>query len=425
MNAAGRASGRGSESGYILLAFPPEDRLFARIATRQIAEVRSNGRPVRSIRGQLRQRYPAADLHRQQRVIVRGRPTEVWFAYRDGRSSSHAGSAKWWDAEGTARAEVDDSGRIFASNVAFQALLHLDPQDHRRSRLATFLSPELCGDLRSIFAWLMDEPQVTSTTSVRLGGGRRLEIEYHASNEGVSPTRHAVAVRSITQRDLARDQAALMASSLGPIPSALREVVYRGAVRRTLLPGEQLTATVTGEPWAVLVVTGVVRLYVNTDGLAPTVLYGHRGSLFGTHLGRPDELFPMGLETVTPSVVLVLSPASIAQLVEHDPGFTRAILTEGQGFLLELVQSFASRSSSNLQQRLAREIMLLADLQHTGSLLPVTEQQLADGVGSIRESVGRTIAAFRQRSWLATTRYGVIVLDPDSLRQEGASTPVH
>jgi CRP/FNR family transcriptional regulator len=425
MNAAGRAPGRGSESDYMLLAFPPEDRLFARIATRQIVDVRSNGRPVRSVRGQLRQRYPAADLHRQQRVIVRGRPTEVWFAYRDGRSSSQTGSAKWWDADGTARAEVDDGGRIFASNLAFQALLHLDPHDQHRSRLAAFLSPELCGDLRSLSGWLRSEPQVTSTASVRLGGGRRLDIEYHASNKGDSPARHDVAVRSLTERDLARDQVALMASSLGPIPAALRELVYRGAVRRTLVPGEHLTASVTGEPWAVLVVTGVVRLYVSADGLAPTVLYGHRGSLFGTHLGPVDEIFPLGLETVTPSVVLVLSPASIKQLVEHDPGFARAILTEGQGFLLELVQSFASRSASNLQQRLAREIMLLADLQHSGGLLPVTEQQLADGVGSIRESVGRTIAAFRQRSWLATTRYGVIVLDPDSLRQEGASTPVH
>jgi CRP-like cAMP-binding protein len=66
---------------------------------------------------------------------------------------------------------------------------------------------------------------------------------------------------------------------------------------------------------------------------------------------------------------------------------------------------------------LPREILLLAEMEHSLPLVPVTEQQLADGVGSLRESVARAIAGLRRRGWLATTRYGIIVLDAVALRR--------
>ena len=48
----------------------------------------------------------------------------------------------------------------------------------------------------------------------------------------------------------------------------------------------------------------------------------------------------------------------------------------------------------------------------------VTEQQLADSVGSIRESVSRAMGDFRRHGWVATTRYGLIPLDADALRAD-------
>jgi CRP-like cAMP-binding protein len=84
-----------------------------------------------------------------------------------------------------------------------------------------------------------------------------------------------------------------------------------------------------------------------------------------------------------------------------------------------LVRSFAGRSATNLKQRLAREIMLLSDLQPEDKLVSVTEQQLADGVGSIRESIGRTIGDLRREGSIATTRHGLFVLDGAILRRAG------
>jgi CRP/FNR family transcriptional regulator len=133
---------------------------------------------------------------------------------------------------------------------------------------------------------------------------------------------------------------------------------------------------------------------------------------------------PVGLQTVTPSRLLVLNPARVAELGRTDQRFARAGADEAIDMVRSVVASYATRSSASLEQRLARELLLLASMQPSDMLISVTEQQLADGVGSIRESVGRSIASFRRRGWVATTRNGVIVLDTDGVRsiRDGADS---
>jgi CRP-like cAMP-binding protein len=87
--------------------------------------------------------------------------------------------------------------------------------------------------------------------------------------------------------------------------------------------------------------------------------------------------------------------------------------------LREVVRSFTAHAAGDLLQRLAREIMVLSDLHTDDELLPVTEQQLADGIGSIRESVGRSVGDLRRDGLIATTRHGLLVLDKERLREAG------
>ena len=46
--------------------------------------------------------------------------------------------------------------------------------------------------------------------------------------------------------------------------------------------------------------------------------------------------------------------------------------------------------------------------------------QLADGLGSIRESVARTIGDFRRHGWIITTRYGIVLRDREAVAAYGA-----
>jgi CRP/FNR family cyclic AMP-dependent transcriptional regulator len=122
------------------------------------------------------------------------------------------------------------------------------------------------------------------------------------------------------------------------------------------------------------------------------------------------------------STILQLDARVIDRLARTHAGFAQGLLEEGWQQLNDVVQSYASRSLATLSQRLAREILLLDDLQLHDTMVPVTEQQLADGVGSMRESVARAVAGLRREGWVATTRYGIILLDRGALRAH-ADTP--
>jgi CRP/FNR family transcriptional regulator len=133
----------------------------------------------------------------------------------------------------------------------------------------------------------------------------------------------------------------------------------------------------------------------------------------------PSETFLMGLQSVTPSVVLQLSARRVGELAKSNATFARALSEDVQLHLREVVRSFAAHAAGNLRQRLAREIMVLSDLEADDLLVPVTEQQLADGVGSIRESIGRSIGDLRRDGSIATTRHGLLILDKGRLRRTG------
>jgi CRP-like cAMP-binding protein len=123
----------------------------------------------------------------------------------------------------------------------------------------------------------------------------------------------------------------------------------------------------------------------------------------------------IALQAVTPSVILQLSARAIQELIESDGLFARAVLVHTHALLRSSWSALVSRMADDLSKRLAREITLLSALESPPGLVAVTEQQLADGVGSIRESVARALATFRQRGWIATTNRGLLVLDPSAI----------
>jgi CRP/FNR family transcriptional regulator len=253
---------------------------------------------------------------------------------------------------------------------------------------------------------------------LRLPSGRSLDVEFRARPEPARQRVH-LSFRSFADRDSDNDWLAMDKSSLNSVPRATRRDLFRGGLRQKLAAGERLIGPLTGAPWAVLVTAGIVRLFVAMDGFEPTIVYGASGSMFGTYaLIAPDPLL-VGLQSVTPSVILNLSARRVEELVASSSKFAGAVSSDVRLQLQELVRAFAGRSATNLKQRLAREIMLLSDLQPEDRLVSVTEQQLADGVGSIRESIGRTIGDLRREGSIATTRHGLIVLDAVTLRLAG------
>jgi CRP/FNR family cyclic AMP-dependent transcriptional regulator len=406
-------SGRG---GVVLLSFPTDDTLFQRLADRQVRAVREGATQLRAARRHLRTRYPKADLNRQQAVIVRGRQIEFWFAHRDGHPEPSIPDYSWWQQRGTARAIVQSGGRLTHPNRACQSLLRMPRSGARLALARDFLPTDLCDELTAGATWLPEVREGASTSVLRRAGEPDRQVEFHAEWEGAGRGRHRIWLRSVAERDASRAEHALRTSSLGELPERQRRDLLRAATPRELAAGERLRESVIGDPWIALVLSGVVRVYVMTEDLDATVQYGRHGSLLGSPwMSAPDVA--VGLQALTPAKLLLIDPARIDRQAETDVAFTRAVSAETRSQLRDLIVAYAARSSAKLDRRLAREILLLAEMEHSLPLVPVTEQQLADGVGSLRESVARAIAGLRRRGWLATTRYGIIVLDAVALRR--------
>ena len=401
-----------------VVSIPGTDALFRHTVGRHVQSVRERGTTIRAARRSLRQRYPAAELSYQGDGVVRGESVELWFAYRDGRAEANTPRARWWDDGRLARVLIDSSGRLIRPNAACRRLLDLPAENAEATTVRDLVSSELYQELWRESKLLSPTETWDGSLSLRLPSGRRLDIEFHARRDGTAQ-RLEVAMRSLPDRDRANDFMALEQSALGAMPAAFLTELFRSGIRRKLGSGERLATSLMDDSWVILVTAGIVRLYAAMDGSEPTLAYGNAGSLFGTHAMVPSDTVLLGLQSVTPSVVLQLSARRVEELAKSNEAFARALSEDVRIHLREVVRSFASHAAGNLRQRLAREITLLSDLEADDEFVSVTEQQLADGVGSIRESIGRSIGDLRRDGSIATTRHGLLILDKERLRAVG------
>jgi CRP-like cAMP-binding protein len=409
------AQGLGRER-RVVFAFPRDDALFRRTVERQIASLGPEGDMV-GARRTLRRSYANADLHLQRDVVINRDPSDVWFAFRDGRLSPLHTPEPWWESRGTATCDLDGGGALSAANSKARSLLGLPVGRGALALLVNLVGARLADQMTSTGGDLATVGTLTSVLAFRLPWGRAEPIEMHAVRNGAGTSSHRLSFRSMGDRDEDAEQLAVDRSSLHLASAAACTAALRGRMRRVLAPGERLAEGIAGEPWMALVVAGIVRVYMNVEDNEPTVGYGSDGALVGTRWIGTDADVAVGLEAVTPSIIVQLDAHRIEQLIEADQTFALAVLEEGRGVARDLALSYASAVGTKLPERLARELIVLADLQPGEPYLAVTEQQLADGIGTIRESIGRTIADFRRRSWLATTRYGIILLEPRALRR--------
>jgi CRP-like cAMP-binding protein len=245
-------------------------------------------------------------------------------------------------------------------------------------------------------------------------------MEFRIGWDADGGDRHQFAARTFEERTAAHHELALLGSSLRVLTPARRGEAMRGSRVRKLRAGERLQESLAGASWAALVVCGVARLYVARDNVEPTLKHAAAGTLLGSHIGPGRSSLAIGLQAVTPCRVVLLDPGRVSRMATVDGGFATAISDDGLDTLAALIDTYAVRSAAGLGRRLAHDVIAIGGLHGEGGFVPVTEQQLADGLGSIRESVARTIGEFRRRGWIATTRYGLAIRDGDALAAHAA-----
>lgn len=212
---------------------------------------------------------------------------------------------------------------------------------------------------------------------------------------------------------------ALSQSHLGDLPRDVVATLLNGATRVHAPAGSIVREFGEPGPYLELLVDGFLRVLVRApDGRSLTVRYVRRGELSGVvSLFTPDYSLAATIEALVDSQLIRFRANVVIGLAERDLRMTRALINELSERVVNFVAEIPGSAFSTVRQRVARHLLDLASEQRHGDRLVarVSQQALADAVGSVREVVVRVLRDLRSEGVIRTSRQGIEVLIPGRL----------
>jgi CRP/FNR family cyclic AMP-dependent transcriptional regulator len=175
------------------------------------------------------------------------------------------------------------------------------------------------------------------------------------------------------------------------------------------------------DPRAMLVVRGLLRVYMTSaEGRQVTVRYARPGDVLGVAVlvGGPANV---DVQVLAPASLFRLSTRTLVGAARRDAAVAWVMAEELSERLYDTLQQTAINAFGSVRQRVAGHLLDLASAQQhpQGALVArVTQQELADAVGSVREVVARVLRDLRLAGIIATSADSVRILDPARLHGE-------
>jgi CRP/FNR family cyclic AMP-dependent transcriptional regulator len=204
----------------------------------------------------------------------------------------------------------------------------------------------------------------------------------------------------------------LTGEALEELAANARQVTYRAG--ETIM-GEH-------ERWSPAVVAeGTVRLTIRShDGREATLRLISRGATLGLVAMFQPEYAPAGHErsivAVERSTLVFFDSQTVLRVCRQHSEFVLYLLrqtVEWGGALVDAAGQFAFMS---VRQRVAGYLLSTAAPEPSGTMVaPITQQQLANAIGSVREVVARTLHDLRSDGLVSVSRARIAILDRDGL----------
>jgi CRP/FNR family transcriptional regulator len=213
---------------------------------------------------------------------------------------------------------------------------------------------------------------------------------------------------------------ALARSFLANLPSDLTNQLLAEGERADYPAGTTVYRS-GSRPQAALVVRGLIRVFLSSPGgRQVTVRYARPGDVLGIAVlvGGPSNT---SVQAVEPSSVLRISERTLVATAHRDPKVSWALAEELSRRLYDVLEQTAVHAFGSVRQRVAGHLLDLASEEqrsHGRLVAQVTQQELADAVGSVREVVARALRDLRVAGIVATESDSVVILDPARLYAE-------
>jgi CRP/FNR family cyclic AMP-dependent transcriptional regulator len=167
-----------------------------------------------------------------------------------------------------------------------------------------------------------------------------------------------------------------------------------------------------------LVISGRVQLYRTTpDGRRFAIATLEPGSIFGEESllgGHGPNTYAVGLE---PGSVWAMPGQRAREISSSNPLFGFGLMQAMGQRVVEAENRLEQMAYSTIASRLAA-LLLELRADSGDNTIEVTHQELADMLGTWRETISKTLQEFRRRGLIASGRRRLTLLDEEGLRLE-------
>ncbi|MEA2661626.1 MAG: family transcriptional regulator, cyclic receptor protein [Chloroflexota bacterium] len=209
---------------------------------------------------------------------------------------------------------------------------------------------------------------------------------------------------------------------LGRLSADVREQLLAEAFER-VLPAHSFPYNASDPPSLAVIVSGLLRTYiVSGDGREITIRYGRPGDVLGMS-GVVVGPVRRNVQVLVEARVLFLNPKTLRSLAHKDVSVAWLMVEELAALLEDLWEEVGGAVFGTVPQRVASHILDLATAEpgRDGLVAVVTQQELANAVGSVREVVQRSIRQFREEGLLEVTPLGIRIKEPEKLSERARS----
>jgi CRP/FNR family transcriptional regulator, cyclic AMP receptor protein len=199
-----------------------------------------------------------------------------------------------------------------------------------------------------------------------------------------------------------------------PLPIATIESLVQGGRIGDFPAGRTVYAEADTEGLAV-VVQGLLRVFMHaSDGRQVTVRYVRAGDLVGVPalVGGPAPVF---VQAVVAGTAFFFDANRVKRTARGDASIAWLFAEESVHRLYDVLEELAGNAFASVRQRVSRHLLDLATSRPVveGRLTAfVSQQDLANSVGSVREVVARVLAELRAERLVRTSPGRVEILDP-------------
>lgn len=222
---------------------------------------------------------------------------------------------------------------------------------------------------------------------------------------------------TVADREVAE---AVAGSFLARLPSDLVNALLEVG-ERTEYPAGSTIYREGSYPRSFLVVSGLLRVYLTSpEGRQVTVRYARSGDVLGIAVlvGGPADV---AVRTLAESSMFRIDLRTLTEAAHRDARVSWALAEELNRRLYETLQQTAVNTFGSVSQRVAVHLLDLASgeqRRHGPLVARVSQQDLADAVGSVREVVARVLRDFRLDRLIATSVDSIKILDAAGLHDQ-------